>query len=196
MHNAHMRIISLSFCAALALIVTGCERPAASTAPAAPNGTVALLDLDAVAKRLGRDVVISEQLKATNDALAEGVTKAKGDLQSQLDKSQQEVGEKPTDEQKQQLLQLGQTLNSQLQTKVQEAREEFNSKQVDLVRQFREEVKPVAQKIAAKKGMNTVLIRSDIVVLTADTAVDITDDVVAEMITTGKGAKPAPTTLK
>ncbi|MGH8045843.1 MAG: OmpH family outer membrane protein [Chthoniobacterales bacterium] len=191
-----MRIISLSFCAALALIVTGCERPAASTAPAAPNGTVALLDLDAVAKRLGRDVVISEQLKATNDALAEGVTKAKGDLQSQLDKSQQEVGEKPTDEQKQQLLQLGQTLNSQLQTKVQEAREEFNSKQVDLVRQFREEVKPVAQKIAAKKGMNTVLIRSDIVVLTADTAVDITDDVVAEMITTGKGAKPAPTTLK
>jgi Skp family chaperone for outer membrane proteins len=186
-----MKLTPFYLCAALALGFAGCQPP--STTSASPNGTIAIIDLDAAAKRLGRDVTITEELKAKNDALSETFTKDREKLQSELDKTQQELGATPTDEQKQQFVQYSQGLNQQLQAKLQAAREELNSKQTDLVRQFREEVKPIAQKVAAKKGMNTVLVRSDIVVLSADASVDITDDVVAEMIPAGTAAKPAAT---
>jgi Skp family chaperone for outer membrane proteins len=185
-----MKISPLFLCAALAIVATGCERPAAQ-APSAPNGTVAILDLDAVAKRLGRDVAIADQLKAESETLASQLTKTKTELQSQLDSSAQALGDKPSDADKQKLVELGQSLNARLQSKQQEARQELSQKQVSLIQQFREEVKPVAQKIAAGKGMNTVLLRSDIVVLSADPSVDITDAVVAEMISSGKGTATA-----
>ena len=187
-----MKSIFLAFGAALTLFVTGCER--SGTAPA---GTVALLDFDAAAKRLGRDASISEELKAQNDALVEKLTKSRDDLQKKFDDSKQSVGDKPTDEQAQQLLALSQSMNAELQSKQQEARDELGAKQTALIRQFREEIRPVAQKIAAKKGMTTVLLRSDLTVLAADASVDITDDVVAEMIGAGKApaatATPSPT---
>jgi Skp family chaperone for outer membrane proteins len=180
-------------CAALAFAVAACERPAAQTSSTS-NGTIAILDLDAVAKRLGRDVAIADQLKAENDTLVTQLGKTKDELQSQLDSSAQAIGDKPTDADKQKLVELGQSLNARLQAKQQEARQELSQKQLTLIRQFREEVKPVAQKIAAGKGMNTVLLRSDIVVLSADPSVDITDAVVAEMISSGKGtAAPSAT---
>jgi Skp family chaperone for outer membrane proteins len=180
-------------CAALAFAIAACERPAAQT-PSASNGTVAVLDFDAVAKRLGRDVAIADQLKAENDTLVAQLGKTKDELQSQLDSSAQAIGDKPTDADKQKLVELGQSLNARLQARQQEARQELSQKQVTLIRQFREEVKPVAQKIAASKGMNTVLLRTDLVVLSADPAVDITDAVVAEMISSGKGtAAPSAT---
>lgn len=183
--NRGMKLSALPVFVAIALSVAACQRPAA------PNGTVAILDLDAVAKRLGRDVAIADQIKAENDTLVAQLTKTKDDLQSQLDSSAQSLGDKPTDAQKQKLIELGQSLNSQLQVKRQEARQELGQKQTALIQQFREEVKPVAQKVAAGKGMNTVLLRSDLVVLSVDPAVDITDAVVAEMIGSGK-ASPTP----
>jgi Skp family chaperone for outer membrane proteins len=147
-----------------------------------------------VAKRLGRDVAIADQIKAEGETLASQLTKTKTELQSQLDSSAQALGDKPSDADKQKLVELGQSLNARLQSKQQEARQELSQKQVSLIQQFREEVKPVAQKIAAGKGMNTVLLRSDIVVLSADPSVDITDAVVAEMISSGKGtAAPSAT---
>jgi Skp family chaperone for outer membrane proteins len=178
------RTLLLAFGAAAALVITGCQPPASSSA----NGTVALLDIDAVAKRLGRDAAIVEQLKARNDSLSESLTQERNKLQGELTKSEEALGTSPTDAQKQELLKLGQGLNAQLQSKLQAAREELSAQQTTLIRQFREEVRPVAQKIAAKKGMNIVILRSDIVVLSADAAVDITDDVVAEMIGSGKSA--------
>jgi Skp family chaperone for outer membrane proteins len=190
---ARMKRTLLGFSAALVLTITACQPPASSSATAAPNGTVALIDLDAVASRLGRDKVITAQLKAKNDTLSDTLSKERDKLQSELNEKQQALGEKPTDEQKAEFVKLGQGLNTELQTKLQTAREQLNAEQVDLVRQFREEVKPVAQKVAAKKGMNLVIVRSDIVVLSADATVDITDDVVADMITSGKGTpKPSP----
>ena len=185
-----MKISPLLLCTALAIVATGCERPSTQT-PSAPNGTVAILDLDAVAKRLGRDVAIADQLKAEGETLASQLTKEKTELQSQLDPSAQALGDKPSDADKQKLVEFGQSLNARLQSKQQEARQELSQKQVSLIQQFREEVKPIAQKIAAGKGMNTVLLRSDIVVLSADPSVDITDAVVAEMISSGKGTATA-----
>ena len=185
-----MKISPLLLCTALAIVATGCERPAAQ-ASSAPNGTVAILDLDAVAKRLGRDVAIADQIKAEGETLASQLAKTKTELQSQLDSSAQALGDKPSDADKQKLVELGQSLNARLQSKQQEARQELSQKQLSLIQQFREEVKPIAQKIAAGKGMNTVLLRSDIVVLSADPSVDITDAVVAEMISSGKGSATA-----
>lgn len=184
-----MKIVPLCAIAAFALLGIGCEKPNSSSA-----GTVAVLDLDAVAKRLGRDVAISDQLKNENDTLVSKLTKSRDELQAKFDASRASIGDKPTDEQTQRLTQLGQSMNSELLAKQQDAQKELGAKQASLVAQFREEVKPVAQKAAAKKGMSIVLLRSDITVLSAEAAVDITDDVVAAMIGSGKSSgTPAPT---
>ena len=178
--------------AAAALLVSGCDRPAATSG--SPNGTIAFLDLDAAAKRLGRDIAITDELKAENDALVKKLTDARDDLQAQFNKTKTSVGDKPTQEDSEKLSQLEQSLNAELQNRLQNAREELNKKEVAMIQQFREEVKPIAQKVAAKKGFNTVMLRSDIVVISVDPATDITDDVVAEMISSGKGAATATPT--
>ncbi len=186
-----MKIFSLGAIALFAFVTIGCDKP-----DPAPHGTIALLDLDAVAKRLGRDTAIAGQLKATNDTLVSGLAKSRDELQAKFDSSRQSVGETPTNEQAQQLAQLSQSMNSQLAAKQQAAQNELSTKQVELVSRFREEVRPVAQKAAEKKGMNLVLLRSDITVLYGAPAIDITDDVVGEMISQGKAVSPtadAPT---
>jgi Skp family chaperone for outer membrane proteins len=186
-----MKIVFPIVSVALALLAVGCERPAAESSNMSPNGTVAILDLDSTATRLGRDVTITEQLKAQNDALIEKLGKTREQLQSQFETSRQAIGDKPTEADAQKLTEVGQRLTAELQAKQQEAREELNAKQATLIRQFREEVKPVAQKIALKKGFKTVLLRSDGVVLSSEPATDITDDVVGEMISSGKGSPTA-----
>ena len=48
-------------------------------------------------------------------------------------------------------------------------------------------------KIAAGKGLGVVLVKSDMVVLGSEPGIDITDEVVAELIRTGSAvATPAP----
>ena len=183
-----MKFLPICACLTLALAISACERPAES-----PKDTIAFIDLDGAAKRLGRDVALAEELKTENDTLAQKLIKERDEMQAKFNESLQSAGSKPSDEDTKKLQALEQTLNQQLQARQQAAREELSTKQADLIRQFREEVKPVAQKIAAAKGMKTVLVRSDIVALSIDPAADITDDVVAEMISSGKGtAAPSP----
>ena len=53
----------------------------------------------------------------------------------------------------------------------------------------------MALKIAAHKGLGAVLLKSEAVVLGSEPGLDITDEVVAEMIRTGSST-PSPTPSK
>jgi Skp family chaperone for outer membrane proteins len=177
---------SIPLIALLGFTLAGCNPFSGS------KGGVALLDLDAAAKRLGRDVAIVQELKDAGDPLGNQLAAAQKQYQADFEKFKESIGNKPSDADSQKLAELGNKLNLQLQQKQQQAQQELNAKRVALVNRFREEIKPVALKIASGKGLGAVLLKSDVVVLCEESGLDITDEVVAELIRTGGGSAPAP----
>jgi len=176
-----------AFAAFLALILTACSQAPSSSA----KGGVALIDLDAVAKRLGRDVSIVQELKMAAGPLGEQLTAAQKEAREKFESFRQSLSARPTDADNQKLVDLERDLNLELQQKQQQAQQELNTKQATLINRFREEVRPVAMKIASDKGLGVVLLKSDALVLGNEPALDITDDVVAELTRNG-GAPPQP----
>jgi len=158
---------------------------------AGPKGGVALVDLDAVAKRLGRDTAIVDELKSAGAPLGDQLVSAQKDYQAQINSFKDSLGAKPTEADNQKLAELARKLNVELQQKQQAAQQELGAKRAALVSKFREEVRPVAMKIASGKGLGIVLVKSDMVVLGSEPGLDITDDVVGEMVQAG-GGTPAP----
>ena len=180
-----------AFLILLSITLTGCDHSPLSRT----KGGVALIDLDDIAKRLGRDVAIVQELKDAGGPLGDQLTAAQKEYQTQFDRSKDSIGTKPSDADSQKLAELARNLNSQLQQKQQQAQQELNTKRASLVTRFREEIKPIALKIASSKGLGAVLLKSDGVVLAAEQGLDITDEVVAEMIRTGSST-PSPTPSK
>lgn len=173
--------------ALFSILAMGCGR--APEPPPRPGG-VAVIDLDDVAKRLGRDVSISSELKGAGDLLSTKLGETQKGYQSELEKSRAALPETLSDEDNQKLLQLSQSLNQQFQSKQREAQEELNATRLALVNRFKEEVKPVAKKIALSRGLEVVILKSELI-LTALETVDITDEVVVTMVAYGKGS-PTP----
>ena len=69
----------------------------------------------------------------------------------------------------------------------------MNAKKAALISRFREEIKPVALKVATGKGLGIVQLKSDLTILANEPALDITDEVVAELSRTANDtSKPAP----
>jgi len=183
-----MKIIYSLFAVVTLVAMVGCDSGTPQTKAKAPGG-VALIDLDIVAKRLGRDTEIDAELKTAGDDLGAKLATAQKDLQEEFLQLKQSLGEKPTSKQNQQLADRGRELNEKFQQAEQSARQEIASQRTDLIVRFREEIRPIALRIAAERGLTTVLVKSDIVVLANDPSVDITDTVAAELV--GQ-TKPAP----
>lgn len=162
----------------------------AGCSPSHPKGGVALIDLDSTAKQLGRDVTFTQELKETSGPLSDQVIATQKEYQAELERFKNSLGAKPSEADNQKLAELERKLTLQLQQKQQQAQQEFNAKRIALVNHFREEVQPVALKVATGKGLGVVLVKSELV-FTAGPGLDITDEVVAEMNRTANSA-PAP----
>lgn len=177
-----------AFLIILSFTLTGCDRASF----AGSKGGYALIDLDDAAKRLGRDVAIVQELKDAGDPLSTQLAAAQKDSQADFEKFKESLGTRPTEADNQKLAEFGSKLNLQLQQKQQQAQQELNAKRIALINRFREELKPVALKIASSKGFGGVLVKSDALVLCNEPGLDITDEVVAELIRSGDGHPPAP----
>ena len=168
-----------SLLAVLALsLTTGCDPRSSSSSS---SGGVALVDLEAVAKRLGRDTEIETELKSAGEQLQTQLASAQKELQEEFTRLKEVVGETPSTEENQKLADLGRDLNGKFQQKQQSARQEISNKRSELVMRFREEIRPVALRVASARGLNIVLVKSDIVVLANALDADITGDVIAEL---------------
>ena len=190
----------------LTLLLAGCgpaQSPAPSPAPTPlpsptpastpAQGGVALIDLDAVAKRLGRDAAILAELKEAGAPLRDQLSASQKDFQEQIDRLKASLGAKPSEAGNQKLAELARTLNQQFQQKQQQAQQDMNAKKAALISRFREEIKPVALKVATGKGLGIVQLKSDLTILANEPALDITDEVVAELSRTANDtSKPAP----
>lgn len=162
----------------------------------ASSGGVALLDLDQIAKALGKDEEMAKATEEEQKAANQKVENVAQALQKQFEEGQASVGLILDDEGKQKLATLSRTLSQQLTETRQKAAAEVAQKTTDMVNRFREEVKPHAVAVANGRGLSLVVTNNVSVVFSAEPSVDITSEVIERM----KGQKPAaaptvPTTV-
>ena len=157
------------------LVPTGCDRSTSSS-----NGPVAVVDLDAVAQKLGKDKQFVQMIEQRQVTLNAQVSATQKTLIDQLNKKKSEFGELSEEESKQ-LVQLQNQANTILANTRTQAQTNLTAYQQEVVDRFRAETKPIALELAAKKGCRVVLSKNDSVVFAFDEAVDLTNEVVAAM---------------
>lgn len=182
-----------AFCLSAVALLAGCDtqgstsRDQSDGSPANAASGVAVIDLDAVAQKLGRDVQMANSIQQQAGSLNEQLKQYQVTLRGQFEekKSQCEARPPATEEEQQRQqaeLQLyDRQLGSQLIQAKQKAQQHLNSRRLRLIQQFRDEVKPVAQEVAAELGLHVVVTKNDSVVYSFDPHADITDRVVARM---------------
>lgn len=169
------------------LAAVGCGmQPGAQSAKVA--GGLAVIDLDYVAKTIGRTEEISDALKVRKNALDQALAQVQAQAKDKLQQEQQAAGEQPTDEQKQKLAAFERKLNSELLQIARKAQADLETYRATLLTQFRTEVRPLAQQVAAEKGLGVVIPKNEGFLLSVDPGVDIT----AEVIKAYQTRKPAP----
>jgi len=163
--------------------VTGCfDGEQQAEQDATPGSAVAVIDLDEVAKRLGRTKQMETELTGQQEKLNENLVALQQELRTQLTQKQAELGEAPTEEDQQRLMQLQQQAGNQVNQAIEEAKRKLAEARQDQVSRFREEVKPHAQAAARGIGATVILTRNDNMLFHHHANVDITDAVVARMI--------------
>ncbi len=141
---------------------------------------VAIVDLDAVAKAVGRDAVIRQQLEAATQQLNQQLIKAATEMKSQIEAEQKKLGEKPSEDDQKRVQQMLATANQNVQNNKMVAQLRQQQLRNELIVQFRNEIRPMAEKAARSQGASAVFVAADNVVLWFDPSLDITDEVIAE----------------
>jgi len=159
----------------------------ASTETTARLSGVAVVDLDEVARQLGRDVSLAKSIRdgqvTLNRQLRDFQTTLKESYREKAEKLNAEPASAPGAEEarQKQLAELQRQLNLQLGEAQRTAQNELKAHQKRLIEQFRSEVKPVARDVAAQRGLGVVVTKNETVLLTFDDAHDITQAVVAKL---------------
>lgn len=151
--------------------VMGCNRDEKSD-----NGPIAVVDLDAVAQKLGKDKQILQMIEQRQVSLNDQVVATQNSLIQQLNQKKAEFGD-VSDAEAQELAQLQTKANTILATTRTQAQSNLTNFQLDVVNRFRAEVKPIAMELATKKGCRVVLSKNDSVVFAFDDTIDLTDEV-------------------
>ncbi|MGI9291907.1 MAG: OmpH family outer membrane protein [Gammaproteobacteria bacterium] len=142
------------------------------------EGSVAVIDLNAVASATGQDQVIREKAVAARGELQSQLQQVAVNLDQQLAAEAEKIGNSPTAEQEQQLQQMNINARSQLAEIQQRAQVQMGQIDQTLVEEFKDEVRPLAEKIAQSKGAK-IIIAQDVSVFWYEPAIDITDEVIA-----------------
>jgi Skp family chaperone for outer membrane proteins len=172
-----IRLSNLAIGVAAAALFCSCRQ-------SEPGGQAAMVvDLEAVAKATGRDVLIANKVEAATQDLNAQLIQAAQEMEKELKKQQAESGSSPTEEQRAKLRQTAQRIQQNIQNNkeiAEQARQRVRNEHILL---FRREVKPIAARIAARHRAAVVLIADQDVVWFAPSA-DITAEMIAELRTT------------
>ena len=184
-----MRRISLSVAlVAGAMLAVGCGfqngQPQASS-----SGGLAVLDLDVIARSIGRTSQIEEAFTTQQNGLKLQLQKVQADFSKQIEDKKLEYGENPTEEQLKELAGMNRNAITQFTQLNRKAESELAKYRTKLVADLRSEIRPIAQEVAASKGLSIVIPKNEGFLLSVDPGVDITADVLRAYQT----RKPAPT---
>jgi Skp family chaperone for outer membrane proteins len=180
-----------------ALLLAGCGFQPGGQATA--KGGLAVIDLDQVAKSVGRTQEINESWKVRQNALAQQLQAAQKSFKEQISAKETEFGEQPTEEQQKMLTAMKQQANAKLLEADRKAKANLDAYRNEMVASFRNEVRPFAQQVASEKGLSVVIPKNEGFLLSVDPGVDITNDVILSYQTkkpTVTAAKPAAITPK
>jgi Skp family chaperone for outer membrane proteins len=179
---------SIAILSGLLLACVGCGKTAQGeqTADKAEKvekavGGVGVVDLDLVAKRLGRDLemkaAVEERLASLNQKLAT----LQGSLKRLYEEKKERFGDEPTEEQAEELRTTELRMERELLEVKRKSELELSAYRQSLVDQFREQAKPVLREVAAARGLSIIVPKNEGLLLTIDPQVEITDEVALTM---------------
>lgn len=163
--------------------------PGKTAATPGGSGGVGVVDLDAVAKALGRDLEMESDAEKKLGQFASELSTLQTALNRQLQEKVDEVGEAPTDDERKALLIAQRKLDNQFRESKSAAERKLVQYKQKLVTQFREETKPIVREIAAQRGLSIVVPKDPNLLLTVASEVDLTDAVVLQMQNLAKSAE-------
>jgi len=169
----------------------GCNRQPGVTEKASV-GAVAVIDLDAIAQRLGSDKQIAESISKKQSSLSQQLVQLAKSYNQQIAERQKTLAEAPPDESKVRLANWQQQANASLNKVKQQAELDLQNHRARLVAQFRDEIKPIARRVAQARGLSVIVTKNDGVLYDFSPAVNITDAVVAELLATRTASAPQP----
>lgn len=145
------------------------------------SGGVAVIDLDEVARQLGKDAEIVNSYQAQASALQNQLNAAEQRAVQELKKIREGLGEVPSEDESRKLLTAQRNAQVNLNKMRNQASALLSKHRQQIVSDFRESTKPVVAEVARGKGLATVMTRNDSVVFSFDQTVDITNEVVARL---------------
>jgi Skp family chaperone for outer membrane proteins len=157
-----------------------------------PQGGVAVVDLDRVAKELGRDVQMANDLKSNQTALLNELATIQKDANEELKKMQSELGEDAPAEELQKLKQTADVAQQRFNQLQKTADVKLGQRRDFLVANFRQQARPIVYQVAKDHGAKAVV--TETVLYAFDETIDITDAVIAKMRSTPIVAAPTSPT--
>ena len=180
--------LTLTLCAVIAL-----GAGAAGSWLTRASGGVAVDDLDRVAKELGRDVQMTNDLKANQSSVANQLAAVEKNAIEKLNEMKADLGEDAAEDKKVEFAKIAQGTQIQFNNLQKKAVAAISQRRDTLVAAFRAEARPATEKVAKAHGASAVMTRNESFLFSFDNTIDITNEVIAEM--KANPAKPAtPTT--
>ena len=168
--------LTLALCAVIAL-----GAGAAGSWLTRAKGGVAVVDLDRVARELGREVQMINDLKATQSNVASQLAAVEKNAVEKLNEMKADLGENAADDEKVKFAQTAQGTQVQFNNLQKKAVAAIGQRRDALIASFRAEARPATEKVAKAHGAHAVITRNDAFLFSFDNTIDITDEVVAEM---------------
>jgi len=157
----------------ISIMLTGCEK-------FQPSPDTVILDLDAIANATGHAATIKQQIEKANKDLNSQLKTISSKLNEQFADEKKKISKKPTVTDKRNMDQLALQANQKMQQAKALASQKSQQYQAALIQQLRQNVQPIAEKIARAQGANIVLTSNNSMIW-FNPVIDITDEIIAEM---------------
>ncbi|HLJ12493.1 MAG TPA: OmpH family outer membrane protein [Planctomycetaceae bacterium] len=144
-------------------------------------GGVGVVDLDVVAKRIGRDIEMQKAVQDEMDSLNGKLATLQTSLNRIYEEKRDKLGESPTEEQLKDLQAWQDRTSAQLLESRRKAEVDLSNYRQSLIERFREQAKPVLREVADARGLSIVVPKNNGLLLSIDPAVEITDEVAKRM---------------
>ncbi len=165
--------------AASSFLSAGCDQ-LPSSGHGATSEPLLLVDFGSLLRATNMDTKVQDELKVAGQRLESQLKQAANDLNQQLKDAQHKAGSKPSLKEQKKLNLLATKARQRMNELRQHARTKLLQLQADMVKQLRDQVKPIAETIAHQRGAKAVLLVGE-TTLWFDPGADITADVIAKV---------------
>ncbi len=172
-------------------VLGGCNRGSTTTASGSV-GAVAVIDLDAIAQRLGTDKQIAQSITNRQTSLSQQVVDLAKSYNQQIADQKKKLAEAPADQGDVTLATWQKQASASLNKVKQQAEFDLQKHRAQLIAQFRDEIKPSARRVAQSRGLSVIVTKNDSVLYDFAPAADITDAVIADLLANRTAAQNMP----